>query len=384
MRILHIVPFYKPAYIYGGPIASVSKLCESEQLAGADIDVLTTNANGAKDKLEVNTEGFSMVDQVKVYYFDSITNDNTFISFKLWRYLYRHCKDYDIVHIHTWWNFLVLGATFICKLRKVKVVLSPRGMLSDYIFNSTNSGIKKMLHRLFGRALLRTTVFNATSVQEYIECKDLIKNWSGFTLPNIIDLPDLKLAKLENDVFTLSFLSRIDPKKGLEFVFEAISLLDFKVRFRIAGTGHADYLNELGLLAEKLDIADQIEWVGWMGQEEKFQELMKADLFVLVSHNENFANVVIEALYAGTPVLISQYVGLASYVAEHDLGWVTGLDPQGIAAVIGECAGGSVKKDEVKRNGHAKIRGDFSPEVLSEKYLNQYRELNTLKLSNDE
>ncbi|RZM21383.1 MAG: hypothetical protein EOO88_33455, partial [Pedobacter sp.] len=225
MKVLHIVPFYKPAFIYGGPIASVSKLCESQQRAGAEVTVITTNANGKASDLEVETGNFIMVDGVMVRYFDSISNDNTFVSFKLWRYLYTSCRDYDIIHIHTWWNFLVLGAALICRLRKVKVVLSPRGMLSEYIFNSTNSGIKKGLHRLFGRSLLKTTIFNATSQQEYDECKTLIPGWLGFVLPNVIDLPAIEIIKSDNEIFTLSFLSRIDPKKGLEFVFEAMAML---------------------------------------------------------------------------------------------------------------------------------------------------------------
>lgn len=372
MKILHVVPFYKPAFIYGGPIASVSKLCESEQRAGADITVITTNANGKSSNLNVDTEQFIMVDNVRVRYFNSATNDNTFMSLKLWRYVYQHCRDYDLIHIHTWWNFLVLGATMICKIRRVNVVLSPRGMLSEYIFNSTNSSIKKNLHALFGRSLLKTTTFNATSSQEYDECKALIPGWKGFVLPNVIDLPKMTIYKPKNEVFTLSFLSRIDPKKGLEFVFEAIAQLNFQVNFRIAGKGDESYVVELRALAEKLNIQHQIEWIGWLDHDQKFSELMQADLFILASYNENFANVVIEALYTGTPVLISQYVGLASYIAEHELGWVTSLDSGDIAAAITECYENTGKANLIRVKAHDKILSDFSPEILSKKYLEEY------------
>lgn len=382
MKILHIVPFYKPAFIYGGPIASVSKLCESQQRAGANVRVITTNANGRDVNLGVDTEYFHEIAGVQVRYFDSVTNDNTFISMKLWRYLYRHCRDYDMVHIHTWWNFLVLGATLICRMRKVNVVLSPRGMLSEYIFNSTNSGIKKNLHGLFGRSLLKTTVFNATSSQEYDECKALIPGWTGFVLPNVIDLPNIQVSKPENTVFTLSFLSRIDPKKGLEFVFEAMALLKFPVKFRIAGKGEEDYIAELKGLAAKLGITDQIEWVGWMDQEQKFKELMHADLFVLASYNENFANVVIEALYTGTPVLVSEFVGLAGYVVDNDLGWVTSLAPAEIAAAITKCHEDTAKTNLIRANAHGKILGHFSPEILSVSYLKQYKDIIENKFKN--
>jgi glycosyltransferase involved in cell wall biosynthesis len=245
-------------------------------------------------------------------------------------------------------------------------------MLSEYIFNSTNSWIKKSLHRFFGERLLKTTVFNATSDQEYRECKALIKDWSGFVLPNILDLPEIEVVKIKNELFTISFLSRIDPKKGLEFVFEAIALLDFGVRFRIAGKGDEDYIIGLKLLAQRLGIAQQIEWLGWIGPHEKYQELMRADLFVLASYNENFANVVVEALYSGTPVLISKYVGLADYIAKNDLGWVVELDSRSVAKAIVECKRSREKAAFINNNAHSSILSDFSPEVLSEKYLKQY------------
>lgn len=375
MKVLHIVPFYKPAFIYGGPIASVSKLCESQQRAGAEVTVITTNANGKTSDLEVDSRHFHIVDGVRLRYFNSITNDNTFVSLGLWRYLYSCCHEYDIVHIHTWWNFLVLGAALICRIRKVKVVLSPRGMLSEYIFNSTNSGIKKGLHRMFGRSLLKTTIFNATSQQEHDECKVLIPGWAGFVLPNVIDLPAIEINKAHKEVFTLSFLSRIDPKKGLEFVFEAITLLSFPVRFRIAGKGEENYIGELKALTEKLGIADKVEWIGWMGQEQKFTELTQADLFVLASYNENFANVVIESLYTGTPVLISEHVGLASYVLDNELGWVTSLHPAEIARAISECHRDREKTARINENAHDKIVSHFSPEILSVNYLSQYTDI---------
>jgi glycosyltransferase involved in cell wall biosynthesis len=372
MKVLHIVPFYKPAYIYGGPIASVSKLCESEVVFGAEVKVLTTNANGKNQNLDVDTRGFVNVNGVEVFYFDSLTNNNTFISFGLWRFLIKNGSKYDLIHIHSWWNFLVLGATFISKLKGLKIVLSPRGMLSDYIFNSTNSKIKHRLHNLFGKKLLQGTIFNATSEQEHLECEALIPGWKGFTIPNIIDLPEIEIVKSNNAVFTLSFLSRVDPKKGLEFVFEAISLLTFKVKLRIAGEGEEEYISQLKTLAKSYGIEDQIEWIGWIGPDKKFHELMSADLFILASYNENFANVVIESLYVGTPVLISKHVGLASFVEQMDLGWVVDLDANEIAENISSAALQSEKSSRIHTTAHDTIKKTFSPQVLVKKYLDVY------------
>ncbi len=130
-----------------------------------------------------------MVDGVPVTYFRRITKDHTHVSPALWKRLYRDCREYDVVHIQSWWNVLVIVAAIICHLRKVKVVVSPRGMLSDYILTATNSKAKQLIHSLAGqKSALEQSYFHATAPIEYEECQRLIPGWQGFMLPNILDI----------------------------------------------------------------------------------------------------------------------------------------------------------------------------------------------------
>src|SRR5438093_2578251 len=46
MRIVHVTPYFAPAFIYGGPPRSILGLCHALQRAGADVEVVTTTANG--------------------------------------------------------------------------------------------------------------------------------------------------------------------------------------------------------------------------------------------------------------------------------------------------------------------------------------------------
>ena len=49
MRIVHVTPYFAPAFVYGVPPRSVLGLCRALQRAGADVRVVTTDANGATD-----------------------------------------------------------------------------------------------------------------------------------------------------------------------------------------------------------------------------------------------------------------------------------------------------------------------------------------------
>ncbi|MES2828478.1 MAG: glycosyltransferase [Bacteroidota bacterium] len=374
MKILHIVPYYKPAYIYGGPIESVSKMCEGLAAQGHLVDVYTTLANG-DDELDFPSGIPVLVDGVNVSYFKRSGKGNAFSSPVLWRQLSRTVKSYDVVHIQTWWNLLAIVSAWICYRNKVKMVTSPRGMLSTYIINSGQVLAKKIIHNTIGRFILSKTTFHATARSEYRECKEIIPGWNGFVLPNIISLPEIKILKNENAVFTLIFMSRIHPKKGIELLLRAISELSFKVRLRIAGDGEAAYITQLKELVVSLKIADQVEWLGWVEREDKFLALTNADLFVLASYNENFANVVIESLHVGTPVLVSYGVALSEFVMQNDMGWVTNLEINEICEQITAAYQDSDKRNRIQQEGRAIIDDNFSPGKLVDKYVREYKKV---------
>jgi len=65
------VPSYKPAYQYGGPVNSVSKLCELLTENGIYTKVLTTTGNG-KEELDVETGREIIVDGVPVFTLNAI------------------------------------------------------------------------------------------------------------------------------------------------------------------------------------------------------------------------------------------------------------------------------------------------------------------------
>lgn len=371
MKILQIVPSYKPAYQYGGTIESVGRLCEGLVQAGVDVQVFTTTANGSEE-LDVQTNKEYLIEGVKVIYFKRLTKDHSHITFSLWKQLYKDCKNYDIVHIHSWWNLLVLVAAGICKRKKVKTIISPHGMLSDYIIQHSKSYLKRITHGLIGKSLLKYATLHATSDAELSECNTLIPGWEGFMIPNLIWLPEIEIQKQGNKMFTIIFLSRIHPKKGIELLMEAISLLTIKVCLQIVGTGEKKYIKELKRKAKALKIEDQIEWLGWKNRDEKFSILMQADLFALTSYNENFANVVLESLHVGTPVLLSSGVGLSKFVDTHNLGWICALQPEDIRDKIEGAILNIEHRKKIMQSAPSIIKKYFSGEVLIPEYLHNY------------
>jgi glycosyltransferase involved in cell wall biosynthesis len=300
---------------------SVAKLSEQLASAGNKVTVYTTTANGTTE-LPVAHNVPVMIDGVEVTYFKRLTKDHSHLSPGLLHHLWKTAVQYDVIHIHAWWNLVSVLAAGIAVAKKVPFVLSPRGTLSNYSFHNKSQMAKRILHTLLGKRLLRQAYLHATSGAEQLDLLALVQPLGSFNIPNFVKIaPSSPVKKDTGPLFKLLFLSRIDEKKGLDILLNALPLLNTPYHLTIAGDGNETYIDTLKTIARHNLTANNISWIGFQDKT-KFTVYAEHDLLVLPSHNENFGNVVIESLSAGTPVLVSKHVGLADYVVKNNLGWV--------------------------------------------------------------
>jgi len=374
LRVLQICAAYKPAYIYGGPTMSVSMLAEQLEKAGIQTEAYATTANG-KTELPLTPNKPLVVDGVTVTYFKRLTKDHSHFSPALLRQLWKQAPNFDIIHIHAWWNLVSLFSCLVALMRNVPVVLSPRGTLSPYSFQNKNIGIKWFIHHLFGKPLLKRCYIHVTSNQEAEAIGKIVKPKSITNIPNFVKLPGRTVAaNKQAGVFKLIFFSRIEEKKGLDILLDALPFVTFPYTLTIAGDGDSTYINTLKALAEKNGIAANMNWVGFKS-DDKFGMLAGQDLLVLPSHDENFGNVIIESLSEGTAVLVSPFVGLADYVTENKLGWQCELNAASLGNNINFIIGRPDELTAIRKNAPGKIRTDFDESRLVKKYINLYNNI---------
>jgi glycosyltransferase involved in cell wall biosynthesis len=374
LRVLHINASYKPAFIYGGPTMSVAMLCEQLAATGAEVTVYTTTANGPNE-LNVPVNQPIVLDGVKVVYFKRLTKDHTHFSPQLLRTLWKNAKNFDLVHIHAWWNLVSVLACLAASVRKVPVVISPRGTLSSYSFSTNHAFIKRLIHGLFAKKMLQKAHIHVTAEQERNAMLNLFKPKGITLLPNLVKLPPQaqQTANVPSSYLRIIFLSRIEAKKGLAVLFSALPGVTIPYQLTIAGDGEENYINQLKDLAIANNISDKIAWVGFQG-DGKFKMLAEHDVFILPSYDENFGNAVIESLAAGTAVLISENVGLAGYVAENKFGWVCENNAPAVCSAINKI-GRECRDDlsRIRQQAPAVICRDFEPRNLAGRYLAMYR-----------
>lgn len=375
LKILQICASYKPAFVYGGPTMSVAMLSEELTKEGISVVVYTTTANGAAE-LPVPTGTPVNVDGVNVYYFKRWTKDHSHFSPALFKQLWSHGKEFDIVHIHAWWNLVSIISCLICVLKKLPVTVSPRGTLSAYSFLHRHTVIKAFFHETAGKFLLNRSHVHVTAWNEQCALQKIARPKSITELPNLVKLPVNMPPVCQNDpeAFRIIFLSRIDEKKGLDLLLMALKNIEVPYRLTIAGTGDEAYIQRLKSLLPTEGIVN-VTWAGYQAQD-KFALLSAHDLFVLPSYDENFGNAVAESLSMGTAVLVSQEVGLADFVSQFDLGWICRPDTGSISAAINRIAQSEAPRlAEIRKVAPAVIRENFQGSPLTKRYIEMYYQI---------
>ncbi|MDN3582378.1 glycosyltransferase [Mucilaginibacter flavus] len=217
---------------------------------------------------------------------------------------------------------------------------------------------------------------HATSARENEAVNSIINPKSTTTIPNFVKLPTHKQPK--ENLFSLPikliFFSRIEEKKGLDILLNALALVSTPFHLTVAGNGNEEYVAGLKFLASQNNIAEKISWAGFIN-ENKFDVLQQHDLFILPSYDENFGNAVIESLAVGTPVLISEEVGLADYVNQNKLGWLCKTNAASVAAIIEKIIKLPQELQRIKQQAPGIIYHDFSDNALVEKYISLYNNI---------
>ena len=332
MNILHVIPSLSP--LRGGPSIMVRTMAAGLAQAGHQVDIVATDDDGP-GHLDVPLGRPLREGGVTRWYFRRQTRFYT-ASWPLTRWLARHIADYEVVHIHALFSYASLPAAYYAARRGVPYVVRPLGTLERLGMQQHKPLLKRISFPLIERRMLaRAAAVHFTSERERAEAAELGVRERCVTLPTGIDLsayaqlpaPGWLAARARHLAgrTVVLFLSRLDPKKGLDLLLPAFAALrrrDPNVALVIAGDGEPQFVLGLRQAAARLGIDGDIYWAGFLAGDEKLAALAAADLFVLPSYSENFGVAAVEALACGLPVVISDQVGIHQEIAAAGAGIV--------------------------------------------------------------
>ncbi|MFZ2276145.1 MAG: glycosyltransferase [Prosthecobacter sp.] len=248
-----------------------------------------------------------------------------------------------VVVVHGLWQYHALAAARAARAANVPVIIYPHGMLDPWALRQSR-WLKWAVWWAFNRQVFRQAacVCFTTEDERRLAAPKLGKiRGEQVIVPLGVEEPpdstEVLKAEFESAHPSLAgrrmflFLGRLHPKKGCDLLLQAFARWQEtddpgkSVHLRFVGPPYAaHYREELEGLCTSLGlkIGVDVSFAGGVTGRDKWRELAAAEVLVLPSHQENFGIVVAEALACEVPVLLSDKVNTAPFIAEHGAGLV--------------------------------------------------------------
>jgi glycosyltransferase involved in cell wall biosynthesis len=381
LRVLHVTPYFAPAFCYGGPPRSILGLAQGLRRVGVDVEVFTTTANGAAD-LPASPRQCVQHEGVPVRYFPRAFPRGLFAATGLDAAMASVVGRHDLVHVHGLWNAPSWIGARRARRAGVPYVVSPRGML-DAGSMARHPRRKRLAYWAVERANLAHAAF--IHVTSEAEADSVARHDLGVpvvTVPNGVECPVGREAirgtfrrrlKIGADAPLIAFLGRIHPMKRLDLLaaaFGRVHAVEPAARLVIAGPDEArGYRDQIA--SALAGTGGAVCWTGPLEGEQREALLRDADALVLCSDSESFGMSVLEALAAGVPVVVTRTCPWPE-VATAGCGFWVPQSAEAIAAALLDLLSDPIGARAMGERGRALARTKYSWDAIAAAMAERY------------
>lgn len=242
--------------------------------------------------------------------------------------------DFDLIDAHYYYPDGV-AATIIGKALGKPVVITARG--TDINLIPQYPRPRRLILQAAQDAAASITVCSAlkdalVDLGAIAEKITVLRNGVDLELFRPEDRAQARITFGMRDEFVLASVGHLIERKGHHLAIEAMPQLPDAVLY-IAGAGEEE--NRLHQLADRLGVAGRIRFLGAIPQIQLRTLYNAADALILASSREGWANVLLEAMACGTPVVASNVWGTPEVVASPAAGvLLPSRDAKGIAQAV--------------------------------------------------
>ncbi|ADI01298.1 glycosyltransferase family 4 protein [Syntrophothermus lipocalidus] len=386
MRVM-MLSWEFPPRVVGGLAMHVYDLSTSMVRQGLEVTVVTC---GGSESLE--RERVEGVEVLRVRPYDLPTADILGWSLQLNVAILERAIDYvnqegevDIIHAHDW--LVACAARALKHGYRIPMVAT---------VHATEYGRNNGLHNQLQRSISDIEWWLTYEAWRVICCSSYMVD----EVRRVFNLPSDKIRLIPNGVYPerlrqkevptgfkdrwalpyekiVFFVGRLVPEKGVQVLLEAVpKILGHcpEAKFVIAGTGpFHDFLRQK---ANDLGLGDKVCFTGYISEEDRDRLYQVADVAVFPSLYEPFGIVALEAMAAGTPVVVSDSGGLAEIVKNNEDGlWAITGSANSLADRVIEILTNRDLAQKLAHNAIEKVYAQYDWRIISAKTVEVYEEI---------
>lgn len=266
----------------------------------------------------------------------------------------------DIFHIQ--WAKTIDRYPEIFKLLKCRFVLSLRGAHINYspVHNTKLAESYKKFFPLIDSFHAVSKAIAEESTRYGAEPRKIKVIYSSVR-DDLLNENDL--AADDSEILKIISIGRFHWKKGYHYALDAMNILkEKKIRFDYTIVAHGVIPEEILFLIDEYDLSNEVKIIPGLKHDTLVKTLQQSHLLLLPSVEEGIANVVLEAMSLGIPVITTDCGGMSEVIIEKSNGYIVPVrNPAEIASRIIEfIASGKSEKEIITAGALQTIRDNFS------------------------
>ena len=354
MKVIQVIPAFRLA----GAEVMCENLCVALKNAGVDVIAVSLYSENTAITDRLDKKG------VRIEYLDKKPGFDASVIIKL-VHLFKKEKP-DVVHTHIYASKYALPAAAIAGVKKkIHTVHS----MAQKEQGSLGKKVNTFLYRHCGVVPVALSSEVKKSIGEVYGLQESIIPvvYNGIELSKCIRKNDYEA----NGVFTIVHVGRFMKVKNHKTLIRAFAgFAEKKENVRLQLLGEGELLDEMKNYAEKLEVADKVEFLGL--QSNVYPYLNKADVFCLPSEYEGVPMTLIEAMGTGLPIVASNVGGIPDMLVNGENALL--VEPNYVAV---EKAIEKLYNDvefRIRLGNAAALRSEeFSAKVMASSYIKIYR-----------
>ncbi len=271
----------------------------------------------------------------------------------------------DVLHL----NYASWGPSSACAAHLLRIPVVARGVAEYYSANPSNRWIERYLVncREQAGALLDSPLAARVVVAGSLLAREVLAGGEELASP-------LPVPRRDQPLFL--YLGRILPEKGLDVLLEAFGRMRSGADLLIVGgdwpaNGFPAVLKEMRV---SLGLEDRVYLESH--RSDALAVLRRCDVLVLPSRSDTRPRTILEAMFAGKPVIASAVGGIPGVVEDG----LTGIlvppgDPAALARALDSLAASAAARTRLGEAARAKAWRDLHPDRVARRYAEVYREV---------
>jgi len=338
---------------YGGPAKSVPYMCKYLNDIGVNTEILSikyhdNEVNSVVDEYNLDWKSFNY-DFIKKFRYSK--NLKVYLEQELQK------RDDIILHTHNLWNYIPLVAYIKSIKYNIPLLSTIRGSAQ------LDKLQKKIVWYLFQKKILNySNIVHVTKIEDIALLRNMgIKSKIAY-IPNGINIDEFKTLKdkqkskeslnLDLNKKYILFMSRLHPKKGLEYLVNSWIKLANKYKewdLLIVGPEYdKTYVENIKNSIKKANLENRVTFTGMLKDQDRIDSFGASDLFVLPSHTENFGIAIAEAMAAKLPIITTKGTPWEE-IEKYNAGWWVELNQENIDKALENAL--SLKEYELIQKG---------------------------------